>query len=156
IVEAFEVFDHAGNKTVDVREIGTIIRSLGCCPSEAEIQEIIMNVEDQEMPGSVHISAFLPYVTGIVSEYRLRPATAEELLKAFQTLDKENKGYLTREFLEKAIMEDGEPFTQDEVDEMMAVAIDPDTGHINYEYYINQIMVRSYQVLLVQKKISIS
>lgn len=29
IVEAFEVFDHAGNKTVDIREVGTIIRSLG-------------------------------------------------------------------------------------------------------------------------------
>lgn len=29
IADAFEVFDHAGNKTVDVREIGTIIRSLG-------------------------------------------------------------------------------------------------------------------------------
>lgn len=29
IVEAFEVFDHGNNKTVDVREVGTILRSLG-------------------------------------------------------------------------------------------------------------------------------
>lgn len=29
IAEAFEVFDHGGNKTVDVREVGTILRSLG-------------------------------------------------------------------------------------------------------------------------------
>ena len=29
IVEAFEVFDHACNKTVVIREVGTIIRSLG-------------------------------------------------------------------------------------------------------------------------------
>ena len=29
IQEAFEVFDHEHNNTVDVREIGTIIRSLG-------------------------------------------------------------------------------------------------------------------------------
>lgn len=34
ITEAFEIFDHEANKTVDVREIGTIVRSLGCCPSE--------------------------------------------------------------------------------------------------------------------------
>ena len=34
ITEAFEIFDHENNKTVDVREIGTIVRSLGCCPSE--------------------------------------------------------------------------------------------------------------------------
>ena len=29
IQEAFDVFDHEHNNTVDVREIGTIIRSLG-------------------------------------------------------------------------------------------------------------------------------
>ncbi len=29
IQDAFEVFDHEHNNTVDVREIGTIIRSLG-------------------------------------------------------------------------------------------------------------------------------
>ena len=29
VLDAFEVFDHEQNKTVDVREIGTIIRSLG-------------------------------------------------------------------------------------------------------------------------------
>lgn len=35
----------------------------------------------------------------------------------------------------------GEPFSQEELDEMMAVAVDAETGNIPYEYYINQIMV---------------
>ena len=38
------------------------------------------------------------------------------------------------------MMEEGEPFTQEELDEMMAAAIDNETGHIPYEYYINQLM----------------
>ncbi|RZF38492.1 hypothetical protein LSTR_LSTR006087 [Laodelphax striatellus] len=141
IAEAFEVFDHSGDKTVDVREVGTIIRSLGCCPSEAEVQEVIVRVEDQETSGSVHLAQFLPVVAQIISEYKLQPASPEELLKAFQTLDKENKGYLDREFLTKAMMEEGEPFTQEEIDEMMAVAVDPVNGTIPYEFYINQIMI---------------
>ena len=29
IQEAFDIFDHEQNKTVDVREVGAIIRSLG-------------------------------------------------------------------------------------------------------------------------------
>jgi len=29
IIEAFMVFDHTSSNTVDVREVGTIIRSLG-------------------------------------------------------------------------------------------------------------------------------
>ncbi|XP_076770700.1 dynein regulatory complex protein 8 isoform X3 [Arvicanthis niloticus] len=41
IKEAFEVFDHESNNTVDVREIGTIIRSLGCCPTEGELHDFI-------------------------------------------------------------------------------------------------------------------
>lgn len=41
IEEAFDVFDHEQNKTVDVREVGTIIRSLGCYPNEAELQDMI-------------------------------------------------------------------------------------------------------------------
>ena len=38
ILDAFEIFDHDHNKTVDAREIGTIIRFLGHCPSEQELQ----------------------------------------------------------------------------------------------------------------------
>lgn len=41
IEEAFDIFDHENNKTVDVREIGTIIRSLGCYPSESDLRDMI-------------------------------------------------------------------------------------------------------------------
>lgn len=30
-MEAFEVFDHSAKQVVDVREVGTILRSLGMC-----------------------------------------------------------------------------------------------------------------------------
>lgn len=75
---------------------------------------------------------------------RLQPASPEELLKAFQTLDRDNKGFLDREMMARAMMEEGEPFTQEEVDEMMAVAVSQESGNIPYEYYINQIMVWVY------------
>jgi Ca2+-binding EF-hand superfamily protein len=70
IADAFEVFDHAGNKTVDVREIATIVRALGCCPTEAEIQEILMVVENPESPGSVHLSNFLPHISQVITEHK--------------------------------------------------------------------------------------
>ncbi|XP_068084848.1 dynein regulatory complex protein 8 [Anabrus simplex] len=141
IVEAFEVFDHGGDKAVDVREIGTIVRSLGCCPTEAEIQEILAAVEDQETSGSVSLERFLPVMMLIIQENRLQPASPEKLLEAFLTLDPENKGYLSKDDISKAMMEEGEPFTQEELDEMLAIAVDGETGRIPYEYYINQLMV---------------
>lgn len=39
---AFQVFDHEGTNTVDVRELGAIIRSLGLCPTEAELNSMTM------------------------------------------------------------------------------------------------------------------
>ena len=44
IANAFKLFDHDNSNTVDVRELGTIVRALGCCPSEADLHEIIMEV----------------------------------------------------------------------------------------------------------------
>ncbi|XP_048525401.1 dynein regulatory complex protein 8 isoform X3 [Dendroctonus ponderosae] len=146
IADAFEVFDHAGNKTVDVREIGTIIRGLGCCPTEAEVQEITVGVEDPETPGSVHLSKFLPYVSQLITEHRVsrffryEPASPETLLEAFRTLDPEQHGFLNKEYISTLMTQDGEPFNQDELDEMLEIAIDPQTQTIPYEYYINQLM----------------
>ncbi|XP_060519590.1 dynein regulatory complex protein 8 isoform X2 [Cylas formicarius] len=141
IADAFEVFDHAGNKIIDVREVGTIVRGLGCCPTEAEVQEIVMAVEDQRSPGSVHLSKFLPYVSQLITEHKYEPASPEELLEAFKTLDFEGKGFLTKDYISTLMTQDGEPFNQDELDEMLEIAIDPHTQTVPYEYYINQLMI---------------
>lgn len=71
----------------------------------------------------------------------MEPAEPEKLLEAFHVLDPENRGTLTKDYFGKLMMEEGEPFTQEELDEMMAVAIDPLTGLIPYEFYLNQLMV---------------
>ena len=44
IEEAFDIFDHEGNKTVDVREVGTIMRSLDFCPTENELNDVLAEV----------------------------------------------------------------------------------------------------------------
>lgn len=71
----------------------------------------------------------------------MEPAEPEKLLEAFHVLDPENRGWLTKDYLSKLMMEEGEQFTQEELDEMMAVAVDPLTGNIPYEFYLNQLMV---------------
>lgn len=72
---------------------------------------------------------------------RYQPASPEQLLEAFQVLDPEGHGYLTKEYISTLMTQDGEPFTQDELDEMLEIAIDPHTQTVPYEYYINQLMV---------------
>lgn len=79
--------------------------------------------------------------------FRHQPANPEQLLEAFHILDPEGHGYLTREVISTLMTQDGEPFNQDELDEMLEIAIDPHTQSVPYEYYINQLMVRTCNIL---------
>ncbi|KAI5638277.1 EF-hand calcium-binding domain-containing protein 2 isoform X1 [Phthorimaea operculella] len=186
IMEAFEVFDHSAKQSVDVREIGTVLRSLGCCPTEEEVQQVITETEHKEVPDTIPLANFLPYMVDALTKHnyvkhhqqaeevqqvitetehkevpdtiplanflpymvdaltkhKFYPANAEQLLEAFRYFDTENRGYLPKEQFVKLMMEEGEPFMQDEVDEMLQTALDPVTDTITYEYYINQLMVR--------------
>ncbi|KAL7298411.1 hypothetical protein TKK_0008607 [Trichogramma kaykai] len=136
LIEAFEVFDNARSQQVDVRELGTIIRSVGCVITEAELQEIQVEVEDVEN-NCVPQERFVDYMTRAITEQKYRPADPEDLLKAFQVLDPDSRGYIFKADLEKTITEMGEPFTAQEVSEMMSVACDSQTNKIYYEDYIS-------------------
>ena len=136
ITEAFEIFDHENNKTVDVREIGTIVRSLGCCPSEGELHDMLAEIEEEEPTGYIRFEKFLPMMTRILMERRYKPAPEDQLLKAFEVLDSEHKGFLSQEELSKFMVEEGEPFTQEEMDEFLSAAVDPDRGVVLYKDYV--------------------
>lgn len=147
IADAFDIFDHSGNRTIDVRELGTVLRYLGYVPSQADLRELAVNVEDHEATGTVHLAAFLPYVENAISEYKYQPASASELLSAFRALDPERTGTISRECMESALRHDGEPFEDEELEEMMsAAAVETATGTtvIPYELYINKILVTKW------------
>ncbi|XP_065791662.1 dynein regulatory complex protein 8 isoform X3 [Muntiacus reevesi] len=106
IKEAFEVFDHESNSTVDVREVGTIIRSLGCCPSEGELHDLIAEVEEEEPTGYIRFEKFLPVMTEVLLERRYRPIPEDILLRAFEVLDPAKRGFLTKDELIKYMTEE--------------------------------------------------
>merc|ERR1711860_72120 len=141
ITDAFDIFDNENNKTVDVREIGTIIRSLGCCPSESELHDMIAEVEEEEPTGYIRFEKFLPMMTKVLMERRYKPQPEDQLLRAFQVLDQENKGLLSQEDLAKYMTMDGEPFTQEELEEMLSAAVDPEKGCILYKDYVSRMTI---------------
>ena len=67
---------------------------------------------------------------------RYKPAPEDQLLKAFEVLDTERKGFLSQEELSKLMVEEGEPFTQEEMDEFLSAAVDPDRGVVLYKDYV--------------------
>ncbi|XP_057245689.1 dynein regulatory complex protein 8 isoform X1 [Malurus melanocephalus] len=141
ITKAFEVFDREGNKTVDVREIGCIIRSLGCFPNEAEVQELLDQIEVEDPSGFVHLDKFLPVMTKVLLDERFQPIPEDVLLHAFEALDENKCGYITKEDLVRHLTEGGEPFTQEEMEDMLNVAVDPETNILHYRDYLPKLVI---------------
>ncbi|CAG9580629.1 conserved hypothetical protein [Leishmania major strain Friedlin] len=54
------------------------------------------------------------------------------LLRAFEALDKEQKGYLEEVELRAAMMEGDECFSSEEVDDMWMAMLDPETNRAHY------------------------
>ncbi|XP_040565305.1 dynein regulatory complex protein 8 [Lepeophtheirus salmonis] len=141
IQEVFEIFDHEQNNTVDIREIGTIIRGLGYCPSEAELQGVLRDVEEPHQIGYAHIDRFLPIMLNVIQQRRFLPASPDEVLKAFKVIDKVESSdcEIDAEVFRKLLTEKGDPFTHEEVDELMKVAINPSSGKVAYQVFINHL-----------------
>lgn len=45
-------------------------RISGCCPTEAEVQEVILATENKEATGNVPLINFLPYLCKAMIEHR--------------------------------------------------------------------------------------
>ena len=52
------------------REVGTIIRSLNCYPSEAELHDMIQEVEEEEPTGFIRLEKFQPMMARVLMERR--------------------------------------------------------------------------------------
>ncbi|XP_061735584.1 dynein regulatory complex protein 8 [Nerophis ophidion] len=137
---AFEAFDYQSNQTVDVREIGTIIYSLGCFPTQADLHNFIAEVEEDET-GYIHLDRFLPAMTTVLLEHKFPPITEDVLLQAFEVLDIEKKGFLDPDDLSQYMTEEGEAFTQEEMDEMLTALTDHETNLIYSKDLLNHLIL---------------
>ncbi|XP_048457327.1 dynein regulatory complex protein 8 [Rhincodon typus] len=90
-------------------------------------------VEEEEPTGYIQLEKFLPMMTRVLLERKYRPQPEDVILRAFEVLDQTKKGYLTQEELTKYLTEEGEPFTQEEMEEMLSAAVDPEKNVIFYK-----------------------
>ena len=78
-------------------------------------------------------------MTEVLLERRYRPIP-EDLLQAFGVLDPAKHGFLSKGELINYMSEEGQPFSQEEMEEMLSAAIDPESNSIYYKDYITMMV----------------
>eukprot|EP01006_Ploeotia_vitrea_P057202 TRINITY_DN68159_c8_g4_i1.p1 TRINITY_DN68159_c8_g4~~TRINITY_DN68159_c8_g4_i1.p1 ORF type:complete len:183 (+),score=38.98 TRINITY_DN68159_c8_g4_i1:112-660(+) len=137
---AFAPFEREGSDTCDIRDVGTVVRALGLNPTEAQLHQMIEEIEEDEPTGFVRFERFEALMKRVLTRGEFNSKViardAEEtILAAFEVLDPEKKGYIDADFMRELLLTKGERFTNDEVLEFINAAADPETGQIKYEDY---------------------
>eukprot|EP00918_Siedleckia_nematoides_P002295 GHVU01005218.1.p3 GENE.GHVU01005218.1~~GHVU01005218.1.p3 ORF type:complete len:129 (+),score=22.57 GHVU01005218.1:178-564(+) len=85
--EAFSLFDKDSDGTITTKELGTVMRSLGQNPTEAELQDMINEV-DVDGNGTIEFVEFL----NLMAKKMKDNDTEEELIEAFKVFDRDGNG----------------------------------------------------------------
>ncbi|XP_065921016.1 calmodulin-like [Dysidea avara] len=127
--EAFSLFDEDGDGTITTKELCTVMRSLGQNPTEAELQDMINEV-DADRNGTIDFPEFLTMMV------RRTDSDLEEVREMFSIFDKDGNGFISAAELRHVLKNHGEMVTDEEVDEMMREADVDGDGQVNYDEFV--------------------
>merc|ERR1711924_505913 len=88
---SFSLFDKDGDGTITTKELGTVMRSLGQNPTEAELQDMINEV-DVDGSGPIDFPEFL----NLMARKMKDTDSEEEIKEAFKVFDKDGNGFICR------------------------------------------------------------
>jgi len=111
--EAFSLFDKDGDGCITTKELGTVMRSLGANPTEAELKEMIAEV-DADGSGTIEFHEFVNMMARKMKD----TDSEEEIREAFKVFDKDGNGFISAAELRHVMTHLGEKLTDEEVDEM--------------------------------------
>ncbi|KAF3546708.1 hypothetical protein DY000_02002293 [Brassica cretica] len=124
-------------RCITTKELGTVMRSLGQNPTEAELQDMINEV-DADGNGTIDFPEFL----NLMARKMKDTDSEEELKEAFRVFDKDQNGFISAAELRHVMTNLGEKLTDEEVDEMIKEADVDGDGQINYEEFVKVMMAK--------------
>ena len=133
IKEAFNVFDKDNDGFITIKELGTVMRSLGHNPTEMELQDMI-KLYDKDESGTIDFPEFLDLMTTKMKETELE----EQLIETFKVFDRDGNGLLSGQELKYV----GEVLTDTEVDELIKQADVDGDGFINYQEFVKMMTAK--------------
>jgi len=135
IKEAFDVFDADKDGFISSEEIGTVIRALGKCPYQSEVQAIL------EEAGGEGKKIDLKTFTGYYKRKMKKPMDLErDMRNAFSALDKDGVGSVLEAELRQILGTLGEALSSEEVDLLLRDCEVDDEGQIRYDKFVDMLV----------------
>jgi calmodulin len=130
--ETFALFDKDGDGCITVKELGTVMKSLGLNPTDEELADLVRDI-DTDGNGQIEFKEFLSLM---VNKIGGDAASEDEIKQAFQLFDNDGNGYISTSELRQVMATLGENPTDQEVAELMQEADENGDGQIDFQEFV--------------------
>ncbi|KAI5631875.1 EF-hand domain pair domain-containing protein [Phthorimaea operculella] len=129
--DAFSLFDKDDEGTMSTKDLNQIMRSLGYNLLDAEIKDMLKEV-DPEDTGVIDFDQF----TALALRKINSTDNVSEIRDALRAYDPERTGFITPKDLRETLLDLGEKFNDEEVEEMVREADLNADGLVNYHEFL--------------------
>lgn len=140
IKEIFSLFDLNGCGYIETKDLGTLIRALWKCPTEAEVFDYKKEL-DPDGTERISFEGFLSFFNKI-PVFDIKKAR-EDLLSSFRVFDKNNNGLIQEKELKHLLTNLGEKLSEDDVNELIQEVDKDKDGWIEYSKLIDKMIMPS-------------
>jgi len=131
---AFESFDTEGKGAIGVETIGNILRMMGVKVKEADLKEIVDEVDD-DGSGMLEFEEF----TELAAKFLIEEDEEElknELKEAFRIYDKDGQGFITNEVLKEILREIDPKLTETDLEGIIEEVDEDGSGTMDLDEFM--------------------
>ena len=140
--DIFYLVDQDKDNKIDTNEVGVTLRALGIYLSQEDISQITKEI-DPSGCGKVTYEQFKDlYITKLSTNKKVN-----DLVKAFKSFDKENKGVINLNELKHGLTVLGEPLSDYEIELLMEEANCDENGNVDYIKLSEKIFGEKFSII---------
>lgn len=135
---AFQLFDINHDGTITTSELGTALRNLGQNPTEAELQQVILEL-DKDKNGTIEFDELMELITKNMN--RIDPQN--ECREIFELFDRRQSGFISLDDLRHVVKSSGLQLSEDELIQMIEEADTDGDDKITFDEFSMIVVLKS-------------
>lgn len=144
--DAFQMFDKDGNGYITTRELKSLMRCLGCNPTDSELQQIVNEV-DADGNGKIDLPEFINLMEKMAKPTEEHASTIE----AYRVFDGEGAGHIQSKIIREIIIKSLDQVPVSEINDLLDCSGLLQDRNIYYDEFAKLVTPKGFYNLSVQK-----